>query len=92
MPNKTKVGLQLSVGGLGDLSFNDSAYAGLQEAQQLHGIEFQTAPWENPMLNAINLENWAKEDFDLIIGYWLWQCCPHQRDGRPLPRSTLCQH
>ena len=60
MPNKTKVGLQLSVGGLGDLSFNDSAYAGLQEAQQLHGIEFQTAPWENPMLNAINLENWSK--------------------------------
>lgn len=71
MPHKTKVGLQLSVGGLGDLSFNDSAYAGLREAQQLHGIEFQTATWENPMLNAVNLENWAKEDFDLIvaIGY-----------------------
>ncbi|NJN97624.1 MAG: BMP family ABC transporter substrate-binding protein [Anaerolineales bacterium] len=71
MPHKTKVGLQLSVGGLGDLSFNDSAYAGLREAQQLHNIEFQTATWENPMLNAVNLENWAKEDFDLIvaIGY-----------------------
>jgi basic membrane protein A len=67
MPHKPKIGLQLSVGGLGDLSFNDSAYAGLQEAQQLHGIEFQTASWDNPMLNAINLENWAKEGFDLII-------------------------
>jgi basic membrane protein A len=76
MPNKTKVGLQLSVGGLGDLSFNDSAYAGLQEAQQLHGIEFQTAPWENPMLNAINLENWAKEGFDLIIGIGYGNAAP----------------
>ncbi|HXW00681.1 MAG TPA: BMP family ABC transporter substrate-binding protein, partial [Anaerolineae bacterium] len=76
MPNKTKVGLQLSVGGLGDLSFNDSAYAGLQEAQQLHGIEFQTAPWENPMLNAINLENWAKEDFDLIIAIGYGNAAP----------------
>lgn len=76
MPNKTKVGLQLSVGGLGDLSFNDSAYAGLQEAQQLHGIEFQTATWENPMLNAINLENWAKEGFDLIIGIGYGNAAP----------------
>lgn len=71
MPNKLKVGLQLSVGGLGDLSFNDSAYAGLQEAQQLHGIEFTTAPWENPLSNTIHLEDWAKSDYDLIvaIGY-----------------------
>ncbi|GAB4456934.1 MAG: BMP family ABC transporter substrate-binding protein [Anaerolineae bacterium] len=76
MPHKTKVGLQLSVGGLGDLSFNDSAYAGLREAQQLHGIEFQTATWENPMLNAINLENWAKEDFDLIIAIGYGNAAP----------------
>ncbi|MBE7556580.1 MAG: BMP family ABC transporter substrate-binding protein [Anaerolineales bacterium] len=76
MPQKTKVGLQLSVGGLGDLSFNDSAYAGLQEAQQLHGIEFQTAVWENPMLNAVNLENWAKEGFDLIVGIGYGNAAP----------------
>lgn len=76
MPHKTKVGLQLSVGGLGDLSFNDSAYAGLREAQQLHGIEFQTATWENPMLNAINLENWAKEKFDLIIAIGYGNAAP----------------
>ncbi len=76
MPHKTRVGLQLSVGGLGDLSFNDSAYAGLHEAQQLHGIEFQTAAWENPMLNAINLENWAKEGFDLIIAIGYGNAAP----------------
>lgn len=71
MSHKIKVGLQLSVGGLGDLSFNDSAYAGLHEAQQLHGIEFATASWEDPDTNAEHLEEWAKADYDLIvaIGY-----------------------
>ena len=68
MSKKVKVGLQLSVGGLGDLSFNDSAYAGLQLAQEMHGIAFETAEWQNPMLNKITLENWAKANFDLIIG------------------------
>lgn len=76
MPHKTKVGLQLSVGGLGDLSFNDSAYGGLREAQQLHNIEFQTANWENPMLNAINLETWAKEEYDLIIAIGYGNAAP----------------
>ncbi len=68
MAKKIKVGLQLSVGGLGDLSFNDSAYSGLEEASQLHGIEFDAADWQNPMLNSITLEKWAKSDVDLIIG------------------------
>jgi basic membrane protein A len=67
MPHKLRVGLQLSIGGLGDLSFNDSAFAGLQEAQQLHGIEFTTASWDDPMSNAANLENWARADYDLMI-------------------------
>jgi len=33
MSNNFKVGLQLSIGGLGDKSFNDSAFAGIEEAQ-----------------------------------------------------------
>ena len=68
MAKQIKVGLQLSVGGLGDLSFNDSAFAGLQEAKRLYDIDYRTADWQNPMLNAINIENWAKADVDLIIG------------------------
>ena len=66
MSNK-RVGLQLSVGGLGDLSFNDSAYAGLEEAQQLYGITFETADWQNPMLNAATMDKWADDGLDLII-------------------------
>jgi basic membrane protein A len=89
MPQKTRVGLQLSVGGLGDLSFNDSAYAGLQEAQQLHGIEFQTAIWENPMLNAINLENWAKEGFDLIVGIGYGNAAPLSEVAARFPNQRF---
>lgn len=89
MPQKTKVGLQLSVGGLGDLSFNDSAYAGLQEAQQLHGIEFQTAVWENPMLNAVNLENWAKEGFDLIVGIGYGNAAPLSEVAARYPQQRF---
>ncbi|MCG3207824.1 MAG: Membrane lipoprotein TmpC [Anaerolineae bacterium] len=67
MSNKLKVGLQLSIGGLGDKSFNDSAFAGIEEAQRVHGIEFEYATWQNPMLNAVTIEEWAKSDFDLIV-------------------------
>jgi basic membrane protein A len=76
MPDNTKVGLQLSIGGIGDLSFNDSAYAGIQKAQQTFGIGFETAHWEDPMSNAVNLENWARADFDLIIAIGYGNAAP----------------
>ncbi len=37
-----KVGLVFDIGGRGDKSFNDAAYAGLERARQDLGIEFQT--------------------------------------------------
>lgn len=37
-----KVGLVFDVGGRGDKSFNDAAYAGLERAQQALGVEVQT--------------------------------------------------
>jgi basic membrane protein A len=67
MPKKMKVGLQLSIGGLGDRSFNDSAYAGLEKAHHRYDIEFETSSWQNPMLNANTLEKWAEAGYDLII-------------------------
>jgi basic membrane protein A len=67
MSNNIKVGLQLSIGGLGDKSFNDSAFAGVEEARQKFGIEVEHAVWRTPELNQANLENWARNNFDLII-------------------------
>lgn len=76
MAKKIKVGLQLSVGGLGDLSFNDSAYEGLLLAHKMHGIEFELADWRNPMMNATQLENWAKMGYDLMIGVGYGNAAP----------------
>lgn len=68
MSDSLKIGMQLSMGGLGDRSFNDSAYSGLEEASQKHNIEFETATWEDPDQNIGHLEQWAKDGYDLIIG------------------------
>ncbi|MCB9638950.1 MAG: BMP family ABC transporter substrate-binding protein [Myxococcales bacterium] len=64
-----KVGLVLSVGGRGDQSFNDSAYKGLQEAARLfRGVMVRfSEPRENAAARH-DLENFAKQGFDLIIG------------------------
>jgi basic membrane protein A len=53
-----KVGMLLGFGGLGDKSFNDSAYAGLEAAHKKYGIEFETIAL---------LQKWAEADYDLII-------------------------
>lgn len=68
MSNKIKVGLQLSVGGLGDRSFNDSAFSGIEDAQEHYEFEYQLASWHDPESNKKTMENWAKTGYDLIIG------------------------
>lgn len=65
---KIKVGLVFDVGGRGDKSFNDAAYAGLQKAQKELGV---TGEYREPGEGAhreAHLRNFAKGDTDLIIG------------------------
>ncbi len=62
------IGLILGSGGLGDRSFNDSAYAGLLEAQKKHNIRFETASYGDSQSNADALRNFARNGYDLIIG------------------------
>ncbi len=63
-----KVGLVFDVGGLGDKSFNDSAYAGLQRAVKQLGVRGEyREPGEGAHREA-HLRNFAKGDADLIIG------------------------
>jgi basic membrane lipoprotein Med (substrate-binding protein (PBP1-ABC) superfamily) len=40
-----RVGLLMGVGGLGDQSFNDSAYLGLLAAQRQYDVQFSTDTW-----------------------------------------------
>ena len=62
------VGMILARGGLGDRSFNDSAYEGLQEAQRQFGIRFETADFTSDEANLEALRNYARQEYDLIIG------------------------
>ncbi len=70
-PKKFKVGIVFDVGGRGDLSFNDMAYAGLQRAQKEFGAKMESRYLE-PSAGGENREELlrllAGEKFDLIFG------------------------
>ena len=67
--NILNVGLMLGSAGLGDRSFNDSAYEGLLEAQKQYNIRFELAtPSAEQQTNMDALRLWAQSGFDLIIG------------------------
>ena len=62
------VGMILGSGGLGDRSFNDSAYAGLQEAQRRLGIGFETIDYTTAEANLEDLRDLIRQGYDLIVG------------------------
>lgn len=62
------VGMILGSGGLGDRSFNDSGYAGLQEAKRQFGIRFETVDFTSEEANLEALRDLARREYDLIIG------------------------
>lgn len=66
--SNVKVGLVFDVGGLGDKSFNDSAYAGLQRAEKELGIKGEYREPGEGAHRADHLRNFAKGDKDLVIG------------------------
>ncbi len=63
-----KVGILLGSGGLGDKSFNDSAYKGLLDAQKKYNLRFETANFSTPEANLDSLRAFARQNCDLIIG------------------------
>ncbi len=61
------VALALAVGDLGDRSFNDSAYAGLQRAQLELGARFRVEPFRDRARQADALRELAQGRPDLVI-------------------------
>jgi basic membrane protein A len=64
---KARVGLVLSVGGLGDKSFNDSAYQGLMKARDDLGIEPVYGQPEQMSEDEKYLRQYAEQGMDLVI-------------------------
>jgi basic membrane protein A len=65
-----KVGLAYDVGGRGDQSFNDSAYAGMEKAIKEVGAtctEAKAAPKENDTIRADRLRILAEGDFNPVV-------------------------
>jgi basic membrane protein A and related proteins len=62
------IGMLLARGGLGDRSFNDSAYSGLQQVQKQPNIRFETVDFTTDEANTEGLRRFAREKYDLIIG------------------------
>jgi basic membrane protein A len=65
---KPAIGLVLSVGGLGDKSFNDSAYEGLKRAEKDLGIEPVYGQPEQMSEDEKYLRQYAEQGMDLVIG------------------------
>ena len=64
---RARVGLVLSVGGLGDKSFNDSAYQGLMKAKNELGIEPIYGQPEQMSEDEKYLRQYAEQGMDLVI-------------------------
>jgi basic membrane protein A and related proteins len=63
------IGVMLGSSGLGDRSFNDSAYEGLLQAKKELNINFEIAtPTTDKDSNLETMRIWARGGFDLIIG------------------------
>jgi basic membrane protein A and related proteins len=62
------VGLILGAGGLGDKSFNDSAYNGLLAVQKELNIRFETVDYTGKDADIDALRVFAKGGYDIIIG------------------------
>ncbi len=65
--SKLNVGIVLSIGGLGDKSFNDSAYRGLEEAKKDLGINFKYVEPASPAEDEQYLREFAENNYDLVI-------------------------
>lgn len=63
----TEVGIVFAHGGLGDLSFNDMAYEGLQMAEEDFDIEFDYIEPVDTADYDPSLRRFAERDYDLVI-------------------------
>ena len=63
----TRVGIVFSTGGLGDMSFNDMAYEGLQRASEDFDVEFDYIEPDDVADFDPSLRRFAREGYDLII-------------------------
>ncbi|MBS1705080.1 MAG: BMP family ABC transporter substrate-binding protein [Armatimonadetes bacterium] len=70
---KLKIGIVFDRGGLGDKSFNDSAWRGIQKAEQELGVEIRKVETKNEKDYEVNQSTLADAGMDLVIAVGLNQ-------------------
>jgi basic membrane protein A len=87
---KYRIGLILSIGGLGDKGFNDAAYAGVTEAKEKLGIEFDLAqPRAIAEFEGL-LRDFARTGkYDLIISVGFFQVDPLTVVAKEFPNQKF---
>lgn len=68
-----RIGVVFDSGGRGDKSFNDSAWAGIEEAKKQYGIEANSVESKSEKDYATNLAALAEQGHDLVIAVGLNQ-------------------
>jgi len=86
---KLKVGLVLSTGGLGDKSFNDLAYAGMQRAEEELGIEFKYVEPASVTEFEGFLGEFAENNYDLTIGIGFQMADAMEKVANDYPESKF---
>jgi basic membrane protein A len=84
-----KVGLVFDSGGRGDKSFNDSAYAGLEQAMKDLGIEGKTIDSRQEKDYETNLSAMAENGSDLVIAVGLAQANALQTVAPNFPNTKF---
>lgn len=81
-----KVGLIIATGGLGDRSFNDSGYSGVERAKKDLGIEFDyVEPKEIAEYESHERAFAQKGEYDLIVGLGFDQADPMKKVAAEFP-------
>lgn len=63
-----KIGMVADIGGINDESFNQSAWEGLQQAQEDFGVEIKVIESKQASEYLQNMESLLDEDVDMVIG------------------------
>ncbi|HUV92726.1 MAG TPA: BMP family ABC transporter substrate-binding protein, partial [Anaerolineales bacterium] len=88
--DKPKVALIIAQGGLGDRSYNDLAYSGLQKAAEDFGVEIKAIESADPVGEAEQLLRTAAESgFDLVITLEYSHFDPLARVAPDYPDTTF---
>ncbi len=88
-PAPLRVGIVLSIGGLGDRSFNDATYAGVQLIRKIPGCSVEVIEPADGSAIEPALEFLVSSGFDLVTGVGVFAAEPVRRVAERHPRKTF---